>query len=69
MFSLFLVCNKDDCLKLSRCSRANLDSGKGWIASQIKEILLVSGKEVITSTVRTENREQVLRFEIPFHRA
>lgn len=40
-------------------------SGKGWIASQINDLLLASGKTVVTSLVRTENREEVLRFDIP----
>ncbi|KAI1495534.1 NAD(P)-binding protein [Biscogniauxia marginata] len=34
--------------------------GDGWIARQLKDLLLKSGKTVITSLARTENREQVL---------
>ncbi|KAI0116092.1 NAD(P)-binding protein [Hypoxylon sp. NC0597] len=40
--------------------RVFLIFGDGWIATQIKELLLASGKTVITTLVRTENREQVL---------
>ncbi|KAI1372095.1 NAD(P)-binding protein, partial [Hypoxylon crocopeplum] len=34
--------------------------GNGWIAGQLKDLLKKSGKTVITSLARTENREQVL---------
>ncbi|KAL7626003.1 hypothetical protein AAE478_002772 [Parahypoxylon ruwenzoriense] len=34
--------------------------GNGWIANQIKDILLEQGKTIIMSKARTESREQVL---------
>ncbi|KAI1634713.1 NAD(P)-binding protein [Biscogniauxia mediterranea] len=41
--------------------------GNGWIASQVKELLLASNKKVITSLVRIESREQVLS-ELAIHK-
>lgn len=35
--------------------------GNGWIANQLKDVLISQGKTVITSKARTENMEQVLR--------
>ena len=37
------------------------DPGNGFIANQIKDILLAQGKNVIMSKARIESREQVLR--------
>ncbi|PGH02436.1 hypothetical protein AJ80_08856 [Polytolypa hystricis UAMH7299] len=41
--------------------------GNGWIATQIKELLLAKKVTVITSQVRTEDREQVLS-ELSYHK-
>ncbi|KAI5927874.1 NAD(P)-binding protein [Camillea tinctor] len=41
--------------------------GNGWIASQVKELLLASNKKVITSLVRIESREQVMT-ELAIHK-
>ncbi|KAH6652470.1 putative rhamnose biosynthetic enzyme 1 [Truncatella angustata] len=41
--------------------------GNGWIANQIKDVLLAQGRTIIMSRARTENREQVLS-EITKHK-
>lgn len=36
-------------------------SGNGWVAGHLKTILEKQGKDVVTTTVRMENREAVLK--------
>ena len=37
-------------------------SGNGWIANQMKDILVAQRKTIIMSRARIESREQVLRY-------